>query len=246
MLPLTKGRYTARRAVTPQDIDRAQTLRHLCFITHRGLVSPATALDAFDPQCQHILVEDTQSASVVCCFRLMPFASGTDITTSYSAQFYDLTRLASYPGAMAELGRFCIHPEHADPDILRLAWGALTLMVDETGVELLFGCTSFDGADPAKYQDAMAILKARHLAPEHLRPGLKSPHAIAFADLQHPDLKRALITMPPLLRTYLMMGGWVSDHAVIDQSLNTLHVFTGLQIAAIPANRARLLRAIAT
>jgi putative hemolysin len=48
--------------------------------------------------------------------------------------------------------------------------------------------------------------------------------------------------MPPLLRTYLMMGGWVSDHAVIDRDLGTLHVFTGLEIAAVPAGRARLLR----
>jgi hypothetical protein len=41
------------------------------------------------------------------------------------------------------------------------------------------------------------------------------------------------------------MGGWVSDHAVIDRQMNTLHVFTGLEIAAIPPNRARLLRALA-
>jgi putative hemolysin len=51
--------------------------------------------------------------------------------------------------------------------------------------------------------------------------------------------------MPPLLRTYLMMGGWVSDHAVIDRHLNTLHVFTGVEIGTIPATRKRLLRALA-
>jgi putative hemolysin len=51
--------------------------------------------------------------------------------------------------------------------------------------------------------------------------------------------------MPPLLRTYLLMGGCVSDHAVIDGDLNTLHVFTGLEIAAIPPARARALRAVA-
>jgi L-ornithine Nalpha-acyltransferase len=51
-----------------------------------------------------------------------------------------------------------------------------------------------------------------------------------------------MLTMPPLLRTYLAMGGWVSDHAVVDRDLNTLHVFTGLEIRAIPPARARLLR----
>ncbi|MFZ8959943.1 MAG: ornithine-acyl-ACP acyltransferase, partial [Paracoccaceae bacterium] len=57
-----------------------------------------------------------------------------------------------------------------------------------------------------------------------------------------PDLKRAMVTLPPLLRSYLMLGGWVSDHAVIDRDLNTIHVFTGLEIAAVPPARARLLR----
>ncbi len=41
------------------------------------------------------------------------------------------------------------------------------------------------------------------------------------------------------------MGGWVSDHAVVDQQMNTLHVFTGVEIGAIPPARKRLLRAVA-
>jgi putative hemolysin len=59
------------------------------------------------------------------------------------------------------------------------------------------------------------------------------------------DRKTALLGVPPLLRTYLGMGGWVSDHAVIDRALDTLHVFTGVEIARIPPARARALRAIA-
>jgi putative hemolysin len=51
--------------------------------------------------------------------------------------------------------------------------------------------------------------------------------------------------MPPLLRSYLAMGGWVSDHAVLDKALNTLHVFTGLEVSTIPPARARRLRALA-
>lgn len=248
MLPLTKGHYIARMAATPQDVDRALALRHLCFISNRGLVTPTTDVDAFDNASQHILVADIQSGTLVCTFRLMLFTTGADILTSYSAQTYDLTRLATYPGPMAELGRFCIHPDHSNPDILRVAWAALTCIVDTAGTQILFGCTSFEGADPAQHRDAMALLKAGNLAPEKWRPGAKSAQTYPFADALRavqPDPKRGLITMPPLLRTYLAMGGWVSDHAVIDNELNTLHVFTGLEIAAIPPARARALRAIA-
>ncbi|MEL6426276.1 MAG: ornithine-acyl-ACP acyltransferase, partial [Pseudomonadota bacterium] len=71
------------------------------------------------------------------------------------------------------------------------------------------------------------------------------PKVFRFAKqlrLRKPDLKQANKGMPPLLRSYLVMGGWVSDHAVVDNDLNTLHVFTGLEIKGIPPGRARLLR----
>jgi hypothetical protein len=40
------------------------------------------------------------------------------------------------------------------------------------------------------------------------------------------------------------LGGWVSDHAVIDPDLDTLHVFTAVEVARIPPARARALRAL--
>jgi L-ornithine Nalpha-acyltransferase len=245
MLPLTKGHYTARVATTPQDIDRAQTLRHLCFIANRGLVTRTTDTDAFDAHCEHILVEDIQSNTLVSCFRLASFLSGAAILNSYSAQFYDLKRLSTYPAPMAELGRFCIHPDHSDPDILRIAWGALTRLVDATATQMLFGCTSFQGADPTLHHIAFDQLKKAHHAPTQWRPGAKSPHTYPITQSER-HVPKGTATLPPLLRTYLAMGGWVSDHAVIDESLNTLHVFTALEIAAIPPTRARLLRSLAT
>ncbi|MEM8581620.1 MAG: ornithine-acyl-ACP acyltransferase, partial [Pseudomonadota bacterium] len=85
----------------------------------------------------------------------------------------------------------------------------------------------------------------RHIAPKRWLPRVKAPSVFPFAQRlkrRRPDMKRAQQGMPPLLRTYLLMGGWVSDHAVVDQDLNTLHVFTGLEIGAIPPARARILR----
>ena len=46
-----------------------------------------------------------------------------------------------------------------------------------------------------------------------------------------------MLRLPPLLKTYLMMGGWVIDHVVVDHYMGTLHVFTGVEIGKIPAAR---------
>ncbi|WP_300514795.1 GNAT family N-acyltransferase [Aliiroseovarius sp.] len=244
MPTLTKGRYVARLAETQTDVAVAQALRHRCFVDPQGAGLDA---DGFDGVCAHVLVEEGQSGALVCCFRLMPLDSGAAIGGSYSAQFYDLGALEAFTGRMVEMGRFCIAPEARDPDILRVAWGAMTRFVDDRGIEMLFGCSSFSGTDEAAYLDAFALLKHRHLAPNCWLPRVKAPRVIRFAQTlrRKPDAQRAMRTMPPLLRTYLLMGGWVSDHAVVDTELNTLHVFTGLEIAAVPPARARLLRAVA-
>ncbi|MBT9245063.1 GNAT family N-acetyltransferase [Gemmobacter fulvus] len=245
MQPLRKGHYIARIAEGAADLHRAQSLRHLCF--HGAAAGPGRDADAFDARCTHILVEDMQSGALLCCYRLLRL-TGAQIGQSYSAQYYDLSRLAGFAAPMVEMGRFCIHPTCRDPDVLRLAWGAMTRFVDLAGAELLMGCASFSGTDAVPYQEAFAVLKQAHLAPPHWGPAVKAPQVVRFAHLlkdHAPDQRRAMATMPPLLRTYLAMGGWVSDHAVVDPVMNTLHVFTGVEIRAIPAARARALRMVA-
>ncbi len=242
MVNLTRGRYAARLAACPEDIARAQALRSRCFGTPDALDA-----DAYDDLCDHVLVSDVASERLVCCFRFLPLPHGRAIGQSYAAQYYELGALEAFEGPMVEMGRFCVDADAQDPDILRVAWGALTAYVDRHGVELLFGCASFSGTDARAYEDAFAVLKARHLAPKRWLPRVKAPKVFEFAQRLRrvPDARKAMSRMPPLLKTYLMMGGWVSDHAVVDQQMNTLHVFTGVEIAAIPPARKKLLRAVA-
>ncbi|MCK0100843.1 GNAT family N-acetyltransferase [Pseudohalocynthiibacter sp. F2068] len=249
MATIDKARFTARLAVSAQDVRDAQSLRHLAFIEGTGAPMRVGGLeqDKFDDRCRHVLIEETATGKLVCCFRLLPLKDGSEIDKSYSAQFYELSALRVFTRPMTELGRFCIHPDISDPDILRVAWAVLTRFVDDEGVEMLFGCSSFKGTAAENYNDAFALLRERHLAPKCWRPKVKAPNVFQFAKRlrRKPDANRALLGMPPLLRSYLAMGGWVSDHAVVDRDMNTLHVFTGLEIQAISPARKRLLRAVA-
>ncbi len=238
------GRFRVRTAGCDGDVRRAQALRAIAF---RGTVDGRDA-DGFDARCRHMLIEDRASDTLVATFRILPLSSGTDLCLSYAAQYYELSALSSYPGRMVELGRFCLHPDWHDPDILRLAWAAITRLVDAEAAELLFGCTSFKGTDAAAYLDSFAVLREGHLAPRRWLPRVKAPKVFRFARqlrAWQADRKLGLIRMPPLLRTYLAMGGWVSDHAVVDADLGTLHVFTGLEIGRIPPARVQALRLIA-
>lgn len=243
---LEQGRFRVRFAQTPQDLTQAQHLRARCFGT------ATLDQDAFDAVCLHVLIEAMTSGALLGAFRVRVLENGQQISQSYSAQFYDLSNLSKFPHRMMELGRFCIAPEVQDADVLRLAWGGVTKLVDEKNIALLFGCTSFVGTTPEAYREAFALLQHRHLAPESWAPRIGSGETRSFAALlrdrsegQKPDLKQAQAQLPPLLRSYLTMGGWVSDHLVIDRQLRTCHVFTGLEVQGIPAGRKRLLRSTA-
>ena len=244
MHPMARGRYVARYAESAGDVRRAQMLRGLAFRAGSGGGRDA---DRFDAHCRHVLVEERSGGRLVATFRLMPFADASGIGESYAAQFYDLSALAGRRGAMAEMGRFCLAPGCHDPDVLRIAWAAITRFVDAHGAQMFFGCVSFAGMDAAAYADTLAMMEERYLGPPELRPGARTGcRAVGLSVWRGPfDMPAATRKMPPLLRSYLAMGGWVGGHVVTDPDLQTLHIFTGLEVDRVPVARTRALRRLA-
>ena len=241
MEPLRKGSLVARLAGGRADMGRVMALRATCFPRSGGVEE-----DAQDGLSAHVMVEGPEG--LLAYFRVMLFGWGAGLTQGYAARFYDVAPLAGYARPIAEMGRFCLAPGGVHPDVLRLAWGAMTRIVDEGQAGLLVGCTSFRGADWRGHRAGLALLARDFLGPAEHLPGRKAAEVVDYPVLAGPvtDRRASLAALPPLLRTYLGMGGWVSDHAVVDTALDTLHVFTAVEVARIPATRVRALRALAT
>ena len=234
------GRYRARYASSQIDVLAAQSLRYQCFnLSNKDELD----VDDFDALCQHVLIENLETEKLICCYRILKFDSGKNISSSYSSQFYDLKVIENFTEPMIEVGRFCIDPEVNDPSVVLTAWAALAQIVDHNQTELLFGCSSFEGIEKEKYFDSFALLRDRYMAPNHWRPKIKAAQVFCYSkDLIYKvDKKKALLNMPPLLKTYLSMGAWVSDHAVVDLNMKTLHLFTGVEISKIPKSRKQFL-----
>ncbi|MCW1917791.1 GNAT family N-acetyltransferase [Rhodobacter sp. KR11] len=213
---LDLGPLTAR--LLPPGSGAGMDLRRLAFPGDRG--------DGHDATCHHLVIETR--GKVLATGRLRVFDGPPK--GAYAAEFYDLAPL-TLTGRSLELGRFCLHPDHPDPGILRLAWGFLARIIAAEDIALLFGCTSFPGAQ-ADHGPALAALRPHVASPG---PGRRA------AALPLPDRTPDPTSLPPLLRFYLSLGAKVSDHAVIDRDLDTLHVLTLLRIADIPPARARFL-----
>ncbi len=230
-----KSRLCVGLAQDADDLAACQDLRHQCFFG-----KPGRDIEDIDKHCQHLMVHDALG-QLVATARLLHLRTPSDFELSYAAQSYELDDFSRLDGSMIEIGRFCVSDQAMNADVLRIAWAALTKLVDQADVKYLFGAASFAGVQPQHYGRALRRLRTRHLGPDNYLPRPRDAEAIALADL--PDYGSK--PLPPLLRTYLAMNGWVGDHAVIDRQLDTCHVFTCVEIAKIPAARARALRALA-
>lgn len=236
--PLRLGALEVRPADGPAERAAVLALRALAF---RG--DPAADdSDAFDAACLHLRVAPPGAAPRA-ALRLMPHPEGR--IAGYAAGLYDLAALAAAPGPALELGRLCLHPAHPDPDLMRALWAGVARAAEGWGAARLIGCTSFRGADPAAHAPALGLLAQRHLGPPDRRPGRKAPQTRALAEFAPAARPEGAALLPPLLRAYLALGGWVSDHLVIDRDLDTCHVFTCVEIAGMPEGRKRVLRGLA-
>jgi putative hemolysin len=237
--PIRKGKLIARLTQGRAELDRVLAFRRAAFPRLSGQEE-----DAQDALSAHVVVEG--EGEVLAYFRVMLFGWGAGLAQGYAARFYDVGPLAGYARPIAEMGRFCVAPGGVHPDVLRLAWGAMTRIVDEGQAGLLVGCSSFRGAGWEAHRAGLALLSAEFVGPAEHLPGRKAAEVVELAAAGPVGERRAaLAALPPLLRTYRGMGGWVSDHAVVDRELDTLHVFTCVEVDRVPAARAASLRAVA-
>ena len=183
--------------------------------------------DKYDLLSDHCLIFDKKSNDrLVLVFRSRIFSSMEDILCSYSAQYYDLTRLSSLPFKPMEIGRLCIDKHASDPFLLLFAFKYLRSLASSHRVDFIFGCSSFAGADNPSHLTALSSLGKNQIASSKFLIKKKSPRVLDIKKFIAAQENRSRSFLPPLLKFYLSLGGRVSDHAVIDKDLDTLHIFT--------------------
>ena len=230
------GTLEVRLARNEGEIAAAQALRYRVFYQEMGAhPSVETALvqrdfDDFDAFCDHLLVFDhargAGNDAVVGTYRLIRREAAARVGRFYSAAEYDLRCVAEYPGAVLELGRSCIDPQWRTRPTMQLLWRGIAAYVFDFGIELMFGCASLPGTDPNALAVPLSYLYHHHLAPPALRPRALSDRYLDMNRLPADafDPAEALNQLPPLLKGYLRLGGFVGDGAVIDQQFNTTDV----------------------
>ena len=73
------GRYRARFASSELDVSAAQSLRYRCFNLSNKV---ELDVDEYDILCRHVLIENLESEELICCYRIMIFDNGKEISSS--------------------------------------------------------------------------------------------------------------------------------------------------------------------
>lgn len=234
---LGSGRLGARLARDEADIEAAQALRYRVFYEEMKAVPDAATkaarrdVDPFDEVCEHLLVFDNERGEgpdgIVATYRLLRGSRARKHNRHfYTSGEYDISMLENQPGEVLELGRSCVDADYRGRPTMQLLWGAIAQFVFHHKVGLMFGCASLHGVEPEGLALPLSYLKHFHQAPDELCPrALPDLYVdMDFMPADEIDRKAALAALPPLVKGYLRLGGFVGDGAVVDRQFNTTDV----------------------
>ncbi len=245
------GNLGLRLAVDEADTDAIQALRYRVFYEEMGAnADAATAAsrrdaDRYDAVADHLMVVDHALGDgpegVIGTYRLIRRDAAAKLGQFYSADEYDVATVEQFPGNVMELGRSCVASAYRGRSTMQLLWSGIAAYVAHHRIGLMFGCASLPGIEPDAIGDELTYLYYNHLAPPEIRPRALPHRYIEMrrVDRDSFDPRRALAKLPPLIKGYLRLGGFVGDGAVVDPQFNTTDVAVVVKTDLVTARYSR-------
>lgn len=226
-----------RLAETADDLDAVQALRYKIFYEDMGATPTERNkalkrdIDDYDEVCDHLIVVDLEKSTpnrpyVVGTYRLLLGHVAAATTGFYTEDKFNLDNFMYAPEEILELGRSCIDADYRRRGAMQILWRGLSQYIDLNNVKLMFGCGSIHGTDVEAAKKELSYLHHFHCAPKYVRPVAHSENFVSMNLMKKDeiDIKQVERELPPLLRGYLRVGGYVGEGAVIDHSFNTIVV----------------------
>jgi putative hemolysin len=224
------GKYVARFARLPEEIDRALRLRFEVFNLelNEGLESSYITErdeDEFDQTCHHLIVVEKETNNVVGTYRLRTWEMTRRTNGFYTETEFDLSSLPpELIDQSVEIGRACIDRNHRNARVLFLLWKGLALYLTRSRKRYMFGCCSLTSQDCAEGKRASRQLKRDGHLHETLSVRPRLEFACRTEDFLSPETKEAF-ELPKLFGSYLRIGAKVCGEPAIDRQFKTIDFF---------------------
>jgi L-ornithine Nalpha-acyltransferase len=242
----TLGSLDVRLCRHRRDIRLAQALRYDVFYREMAAVPSALARhrgrdeDRYDAVCDHLVVFDTaqpRANQVVGTYRVLRQDIAERRGGFYTQGEYDIQPLiAANPQLrFMELGRSCVRQPYRTKRTVELLWHALWGYARQHRIDVMIGCASFAGVDPAAHAMALSFLHHYRSAGPEWRVRAHDQHyqPMDLMPKDQIDVKAAVKALPPLIKAYLRLGAVIGDGAYIDHQFGTTDVFICLPVSLI-------------
>lgn len=242
------GTLEVRLARGEDEVAAAQEVRFQVFFDELGakqsLLHALEKRDAdrFDDICDHLLVFDSalpgpSHRQIVGTYRLLRQEAATAAGGFYSDDEYEVGKLiARHPGQrFLELGRSCVLPAYRSKRTIEVLWQGIWAYVTRYGIDVMSGCASFHGTDPAVHAEPLSFLaRTCRATPEwDVRAVAGRYQPMDLLGDRPVNAKAALAAMPPLIKGYLRLGAKIGDGCVIDHDFGTVDVFMVMPVEQI-------------
>jgi L-ornithine Nalpha-acyltransferase len=245
------GSLELRLATKKSEIRKAQRLRFKVFFEEGGAEAEGAAalvrrdICRFDKVCDHLLVIDHAARNrfgkvkprVVGAYRLLRQEVAQANFGFYSAQEFDIgPLLARHPKSrFLELGRSCVLADYRGKKTIEMLWRGIWTYVKHYRIDAMIGCASLDGVDSARLAPQLSFLFHHAKADRQwlVRPLPNKFTAMDMLAKGEVDAKRALASLPPLIKGYMRVGARFGEGAVIDRQFGVTDVFVVMPINEI-------------
>lgn len=219
--------YAVRFAASQEEVRKALRLRYEVFNLElqEGLAaSHSSGLDEdeFDAVCDHLIIIEERSGSVVGTYRMQSGAMAARHIGYYSAREFDFAPFEPLRGELIELGRACVHRDHRSIIVISMLWKEIVRYVLKHNARYMIGCSSLTSQDPSlghamyrKFAKEKALAGAPFLTKP--LPGFALPACDPLDPCPPP---------PKLLRAYLGVGAKICSEPAIDREFGTIDFLT--------------------
>lgn len=241
-----------RLATSEHEVEVAQRLRYRVFYDEMGAKNDVCVderdADDFDEICDHLLVIRARSeesnpelwvkdGEVVGTYRLLRQSVAKLHDGFYSQREFDLNPLLARKPDLSflELGRSCVLLAYRGTPVIELLWQGIYDYVHSHNCDVMIGCASFEGSDPERHSDALSFLGHYTAAPDEWHVRAQESHYVEMKRkaIGSFDQRRAMLSLPPLIKGYLRLGSYIGEGAVMDQAFNTTDVLIILPVSKI-------------
>ncbi|WP_138429771.1 GNAT family N-acetyltransferase [Fodinibius saliphilus] len=223
---VSSQKYLVRLAETEAELRKAQSLRYQVFNVEldEGLErSHKTGLDVdkYDQQCDHLLVIDKESGSVIGTYRMQTYETAVQHEGFYTSDEYCIENLSvDILKGSVEVGRACIHENHRNGRVLYLLWRGIAEYMKLTESRYLFGCCSLSSTDPTEGWIVMDYLKEKGLLHSDYTIGVKGEFDCPEVSRDKEAWKK--VELPQLFKLYVDLGAKILSRPALDKQFKTI------------------------